>query len=277
MLKLSKFNYLLIISVFILVTNLTNVANAQSQPLLQTSHYACFLGNAVFTRPNWTPIILLNLPYGGSANAAQQTTVYGSFTIAGLSFSSQSSFTNNIQAQNGQAAGLFSLDNWTWYQATTKLVPGEGKDKPCPGPYVPEDTYHSNNIITYDLLKQGNTSDENEPTSFWYQDPFTHISYPSITFQNGYSVNNYGYRSTCSGPSTQVTLSQTILNQVSFSVSASYNGVQYSVSGLLEFVIGSSNTQSYTYYFPGYYGTWLLDSLYASNQAGALAFKYIHC
>ncbi|MEM3637637.1 MAG: hypothetical protein QXX17_01255 [Conexivisphaerales archaeon] len=259
-----------------MLVNVPNLFVAKSDPYLQTSHWQCTLGNPIFTTQYWTPIILLNSPYGGSATGTSSTSVYAAFSIAGITSSSQSSLANTISAQNGEAVGLFSLDNWTYYYGYNRLVPGEGKDQPCPGPYVAKDTYHSNKVITYPLLPAGSQSDTNEITSFIAQDNQSGNYYPSITFSNGYTTNNDGYRNTCPGVSTSVQVSNTVIAEESFSISASYKGVQYSTNGLIDFTVTTSSSQVYTYYFPGYFGIWYFDSLTGAAN-GALAFSYSHC
>src|SRR5579875_3065719 len=109
------------------------------------SHLICSLGSQIGTEQLWTPIILLNSPYGGSAVGSSSTSTQSSIRIVSgdpdyggalIETSATDSVTSQISESNGSAGGVFELDTWTFYQAVTVRVGGDGQDNPCTQPYV---------------------------------------------------------------------------------------------------------------------------------------------
>jgi len=151
------------------------------------SHMVCTLGSQVATEQLWTPIILLNSPYGGTSQGTStiQTTssikfVSGDPDYGGalVEISNTNSIASKINETNGGAEGVFELDTWTIYNAVTVWVGGDGQDNPCTQPYVAKITAHSGNLYATLLLSLGTKSDVNEPTSI------NSAGYSSVIFHN---------------------------------------------------------------------------------------------
>lgn len=230
-------------------------ASAESNP----SYTNCGL-LASYSATYWTPIILLNSPYGGSGTAQSTVSYTGEYTIDGTTSYTSSTYGISISDSNGGATGYFEKDTWTRYHYAF-----------CPD--VTEITYHSGNDITYDLLPQNSMSEDNELHNF------TDYGIPSLYFTNQYTTNNDGSQSTCNGQGFSITITTT--STTSISIQMSFAGGEYVSVG--EFDIGisgsQSNTNSFTYTFPGFFGTWYLDSLNGQSQSnqGALGFLYQQC
>ena len=221
--------------------------------------------SAVYDVSYWTPVILLNSPFGGSSSASASVSYTGQYTFGNYQSSTSTESTQSISASNGGAQGLFELDDWRYIQYSPSG---------CPGIVVMHST--SGNYLTYTLLASGSSSESNEITSFSYN------GYSSITFYNAYSTNNDGSIDTCPGGGYTFTASTTQTS--SESVSVSFTAAGYVASGTLDIAISSStsNTNSFAYNFPGGYGTWYYDSLNGqtgsgSSGAGALGFSYSPC
>ncbi|GGP18822.1 hypothetical protein GCM10007981_00020 [Thermocladium modestius] len=214
----------------------------------------------------WTPVILLNSPYPGSASAAQSVSYTATYTFSSgpLTLTSQASTTlsQTIYANNGEAIGLFRLDKWGIYN--TKLIPIIAGYYPCSQPYVAKDLGSATNPPTFrsiPILPNGTASDINEPNQIYYN------GYYSIQFNNGFSNNllaNYG---TCASPAI-LAVSQSSSTLLIAGVGVSING--YDSSGSIE--IQGSTTNSWTYYLPQGY---IWDISYAGGQGPAYAFEYL--
>jgi len=230
----------------------------------------CTLGSQVAQAWLWTPIILLNSPYLGSATGTKSISVSSSFTIVSgdpsvtgaviMTSNTETVSSATINASDGGAAGYFELDQWTIYQAVTKWVAGV-VDNPCTQPYVAKITATSYPAMYYSasILPPGTQSDENEPTSV------SHDGYSSVTFYNGYSYES-GKQDVCYPVS--VSTSTTQVTSISISVAAQGN----SASGT--FGETTSSSSAYSYNFP-VVGTWYWQTLDTPYNNGALAFKYV--
>ncbi|MEM3637689.1 MAG: Hint domain-containing protein [Conexivisphaerales archaeon] len=108
---------------------------------------------------------------------------------------------------------------------------------------------------------------------------FTASGYSSLYFNNQYSVDNDGSQDTCFGPGFTITITTT--STTSQTVSVSFDGGQYVSVGTLDIGVSSStsNTNSFQYTFPSYFGNWSVDSLngQSGSTEGALAFSYVPC
>jgi len=230
-------------------------ASAESNP----SYTNCGL-LASYSVTYWTPIILLNSPYGGSATAQSTVSYTGEYTIDGYTSDTLSTYGISISDSNGGATGYFEKDTWTRYHYAF-----------CPD--VTKITYYSGQDITYDLLPQNSMSEDNELHNF------TDNGIPSLYFTNQYTTNNDGSQSTCNGQGFSITITTT--STTSLSIQMSFAGGEYVSVGVFDIGIsgGQSNTNSFTYTFPGFFGTWYLDSLNGHTQTnqGALGFLYQQC
>jgi hypothetical protein len=136
-------------------------------------HYTCVQGRKVGAEVLWTPILLLNSPYLGYANATSVA-----ISSQGAPIDLQAGQLNLI---NGAAAGLFSLVNWSIYEQHTVLSLGLPGNQGC-NSYVA--VYDTSSFLsgphTFGLLPAGTTSDVNEARSV----QFDHI--PSVFFNNSF-------------------------------------------------------------------------------------------
>jgi hypothetical protein len=235
-------------------------SSAQLSP--QDDHSYC-AANALTSGQLWTPVILLNSPYGGSSQGSSTTTTYTSYSFAydnlgSFSSSTSSYVSSELSDSNGAASGFFQLDTWTIYSLHTVSEPGPGLNEVCTASESAEITETSSNIYTTYLVQPGTQSDVNELTSFSFN------GYGSATFSNGYtSQTGTYYNCAPSSFSTGET------DQTSVSASISLNG--YAVSGTA--TMTSSATTSFTYNFPNS-GTWHWQSLDGSATNGAWSFDY---
>lgn len=239
-------------------------ATASTSPTL--GGYECGLGSMVAEGTYWTPIILLNSPYPGSANAMQSVSYTATYTFSSgfvtLTSKASTTLSQTIYAYDGEAIGLFRLDNWGIYN--TKLVPIIAGYYPCTQPYVAKDLGSATNPPTFrsiPVLPNDTISDINEPSQIYYK------GYYSIQFNNGFSNNilaNYG---TCGSPAT-LAVSQSSSTLLIAGVGISING--YGSSGSVE--MQGSTTNSWTYYLPQGY---IWDISYAGGQGPAYAFEYL--
>lgn len=236
-------------------------------------HVICVQGPAVGSALIWTPVILLNSPYGGSASGSTTTTTQVTIRIASgnpnyggalVEVSSTNSITSNISVRNGAAGGSFELDNWTFYQANTVWAGGDGQDNPCTQPYVAKKTAYAGYTFNYKFFNEGNTTDVNEPTSITYK------GHNSFVFHNGWDTTRPadGSIADCN---LAYTYSVTTTNAATEGISYSFPGTNI-VSGTLTMSTSSSNT--YTYNFPAN-GLWNIQYLGSPMGNTALAFYFV--
>jgi hypothetical protein len=219
----------------------------------------------------WTPIVMVNSPYLGSATGSSSGSVYSSFTITSgaVVFTSTSSTTTtaSVSASNGQAVGQFELDTWTFYSVKNKL---SYTNKPCTQTYVAKITARIGSYTgAYELLSAGSTSQANEITSF------TRDGYKSIVFHNEYTRAD-GQISTCGTGDANYGVTQTTSTSLSFSVTL---GASTTALGTLGITSGSSTTQQFNYWFPGNSGIWYYTNLRGASGPinSALAFSWASC
>lgn len=245
----------------------------------------CSIGSAIATNDLWTPVILLNSPYGGSATGSSSTSLYGSFSITAgpvtYSTSTSSQLATKISASNGGAEGLFQLDQWTIYPATTiEVYTTDYQNLPCTEPYIAQITGTTGDYTTYQLLNNSSTADYNEATSFSAALQNTGVVYNSVNFQNNYQVYSGEIQNSGnvqSGPT--MTVAQQTMS--SFSVSVSISGdTAVGTGSVLE--VGTSSFfglittygTSYTYNFPAWANTYWDYSDLTGGSSPGLAFVY---
>lgn len=236
--------------------------------------YICQLGSAIGSQWLWTPVILLNSPYQGSATGSSSTTYTTGFTIAsgGLSLSSSTSRTTSdqISASNGQAKGFFELDQWTLYTTYNQWQPGGVIDRSCTQPYVAKITAPCSSgpngcaLLVQELLSPGSQSDQNEKTAISYN------GYSSVRFHNEYTSRS-GVLYVCAPPYNHSTSTTTLTSRsLTVTITLQGSGVSYSTSGTYSESAGVTN--AYSYSFPSV-GTWNYQEL--GSSGGAWAFQYV--
>mgnify|MGYP001626404197 CR=1 FL=1 len=268
----------IIVIAIMLVLLHTTVATASPSPNL--GGYECGIGSEVAEGIYWTPIILLNSPYAGSASAMQSLTYTATFTFNSgpATLTSQALWTSSftINANDGEAIGLFRLDEWAIY--STKLVPVIVGYEPCTQPYVAKDlgpvpVDGAQYFKVIPILPSGTTSDENEPNQVYATAVF-----PNGTIEDFYSIDfNNGFNSIesildmCSATQLMtMSVSQSSTTLLTTSVGVSVDG--YSSSGSATIQTTATNAWSYTL-SPGY----IYYISYAGGQGPAYAFEIQTC
>ncbi len=219
-------------------------------------HYTCGrTGAPLAVERLWTPMILVNSPFGGVANAT--------YTVPGVEWSTS--------AKNGSADGLFSLDNWTVYATGALAVPGPGLNEPCRQSYTALDLRGSS-IAGVTLLPVNTTTDAQEPTQISQLDVLTRTVYGSVIFANGYVPGTPTVFDSCGSPGlglpTQPFRSTALLLQIPYILG---NQV-VNVSATLPDAV------SFTYGF-GIAGIWHFTDPNSGEHpsGGGLAFDYAPC
>jgi hypothetical protein len=235
----------------------------------------CIQGSAVNTSKFWTPVLMLNSPFGGSASAIAGVTISSSFTVSAGPLSLKSVETYGIGAQinatNGQATGVFQLDTWTTY-STTYSYNTDPPSTPCTQLYVSHVTGTSLTYTTEQLLKIGSPADVGEATSFSLD------GYPSVIFSNGFQSTSGSY-STCMEPTGTLPTTSSSLSSQDFSLSVGVSGGSVSVDGVLGFSWSAAKgvASAYEYNFPVNDFWWLSNLDGGSGSTNALAFSAYVC
>ena len=225
-------------------------------------HTACVTIGSPTSSLLWSPLAVVNSPFGGGASA--------SAVVPGAA---SGTFSWTISASNGSASGLFELDQWTVTQVKTEMMIGPGSNSPCSSAWIASDVSlaqasTSGRILqTYILLPSGSVSDSSEPTHFTLAySPMggSPEMYPSVQFNNAFLSPTGPTYSACSSmlppaiPSSEV-------GAIPVSVPTPGGGTapgSVSVDDQLSY----SFTQ-------GSSGTWTLSP----TQAGGLAFEWSPC
>lgn len=132
------------------------------------SHEVCTLGPTVESVVFWTPVVMLNSPYMGSAWANGSG--------------------SSINATNGQAVGVFRTLDWHLVRLENTSAAGPGISTPCITGYSATYTVPTPHASTTEgLLPLGSTADVREATSF------TADGNASVLFDNtAYTVSSGG-------------------------------------------------------------------------------------
>ena len=229
-------------------------------------HYECrVLSNAANTTYLWTPVVLINSPYGGSASGSSTTEVYSqySFSYGPCSYTTLTSedATYGVSATDGNSSGVFLLYKWVSYPTETYAVIGDGVNQYCAQPYVSEISGNSLNVAYLGYYTGSPPSDAGETTNL----P-AYEGYNFVAFHNGYTSDNSGY-SACDAPGAQYSVSDSTFETIS--VSGGYD----TVSGDMPMILGTGASTSFTYIFPAY-GVWNVTFL-GNGYPSALAFDYV--
>ena len=229
-------------------------------------HYECrVLSNAANTTYLWTPVVLINSPYGGSASGSSTTEVYSqySFSYGPCSYTTLTSedATYGVSATDGNSSGVFLLYKWVSYPTETYAVIGDGVNQYCAQPYVSEISGNSLNVAYLGYYTGSPPSDAGETTNL----P-AYEGYNFVAFHNGYTSDNSGY-SACDAPGAQYSVSDSTFETISAS------GGYDTVSGDMPMILGTGASTSFTYIFPAY-GVWNVTFL-GNGYPSALAFDYV--
>jgi len=245
-------------------------------------HSVCTLGSEVQTVDLWTPAILVNAPYLGSATAlytnGQSSSSSISIGIQYAQFSSTTSttaqYSQQVNVAGGEATGGFFLYPWNLYQTKSLTQPGEGEGNPCTTAYAAQISGTGNWIAYSPISIQINgvytaqTSDANEAHTV--VGDYAGTQYGSVNFDNSYSSSNIGAMDTCNNNGGIEGSSNTQTTSVSMSVTFTYNG-GVTLSG--SYTQTTTLSTSFSYSFPTGYD-WLQDQLGTSSPVAGLAFDW---
>ncbi len=269
-------------------SGVSSPAVSSVKPLGPYGHYYCGLGSAIWSGQLWTPVILLNSPYRGSAESYSGETYQTHYSIGGFSSSTSSTNAWQISARNGDAKGLFQLDTWTIYNTQLKFTAAGGVSEGCTVGQTAEITSTSSHFAPiYIIHSHGTTSDIGEPTQVSY--PLNGVNYTSVIFNNGFNPNTWSDTSPSmtvgGGAGATFTTSGQTMNSVGFSISAVISGSTDILSGTLTGVTSgiwdwwtfSYHYYGFTYTFPNLgVGTYELQALAGGSSEGVgYAFNYV--
>ncbi|MCL4445177.1 MAG: hypothetical protein M1464_05945 [Candidatus Thermoplasmatota archaeon] len=239
--------------------------NSSLSPQIGIPYECRVLSNAVNTTYLWTPVVLINSPYGGSASGYSTTEVYSrySFSYGPGPYTTQTSeeATYWVSATDGNSSGIFLPYKWVSYPTKTYAVIGNGVNQYCAQPYVSEISGNPLNVAYLGYYTGSPPSDAGEPTNL----P-AYEGYNFVAFHNGYTSDNSGY-SACDAPGAQYSVSDSTIETIS--VSGGYD----TVSGDMSIILGTGASTSFTYIFPAY-GVWDVTFL-GNGYPSALAFDYV--
>ncbi len=264
-----RIGLLAFVSFTALLVALPSVA-AASTPEPLDSHYVCALGSVIGSGQWWTPVILLNSPYHGSATGSTQLTTSMQLQFVMGAYSTSSSVSSTVYASNGDAVGLFQLDDYSMYRVTYRAEPGPGQN--CAIPYGTPTavmTGTTNNWDNQYLEPQGKGTYQND-----INNQITQVSnlpgysgLSGVDFNNMYQSETGTYR-VCAPP-LSIGISQSQETKAYLGVAISYG----SISAGASLSMSSSSQYAFTYNFlvDGNYDYYSLDSSYSN---GAWAFDY---
>ena len=106
-------------------------ADVTTKPLGPYGHYYCGFGGTLWHGRLWTPVMLLNSPYGGNSQSYSGESYASQYSVAGFSSSTSSFNSFTISASNGGSVGLFQLDNWTIYATQLNWTIAGGTNEGC--------------------------------------------------------------------------------------------------------------------------------------------------
>lgn len=210
-------------------------------PWALVAHYECGPGVQVASELLWTPLVLVDSPYGGYANGSGT----GGFGTGG---------------SNGSSAGSFEEMRWNVSTSARVLVSGPGSNEVCTG-YLARMGERSGGYLVTSLGPRNATSDLGQNTTVAGRD--------SVIFHNGYMEADRTLSTCTGGPLFMSVKARSMAIQVPFPIL----GGTATASATLD---GAYN---YTYTFPGHFGTWKIDDLNTGSDApgGGLAFEFAPC
>jgi len=200
----------------------------------------------------WTPVVLLNSPFRGSANATGLLIENGA-PAPGAG--------GTITAVNGSSEGLFALAPWQLYSTSNQWVLGDGLGSPCIAPelatLLPGAIASPNGswVTPVQLAAPGNVYSSNVPTQLALD------GYESVAFDLNFndSVHSTGGHGTCGAEGVGLAQSLEAIN-----VTVPLGG--YHLPAQVPDVVSLS-------YFLGPDGNWLIE---VTPSAG-LAFDFYPC
>ncbi len=211
------------------------------------AHYECGPGTQVASELLWTPLVLVNSPYGGFANGTGTFPSSGGFIIS---------------LSNGSSAGSFEQMRWNISTSVRVMVAGPGANAVCTG-FLARIGQKEGAFSAFSVGPPNATSDSDQNTTA------TPLGVDSVIFHNAYVEADRTLSTCSSGPMFWSAKATEMVVDVPFPVL----GGTATVSATLE------GTYNYTYTLPGHFGTWNIDDLNAGSNApgGGWAFQFVPC
>lgn len=236
------------------------IATAFPTPFLPVGlrHYACVQGNLVTSQFNYTPVSLVESPYGGNGTLHLTTHVESWGGLTG----------------NGSVWGDFIIMNWSLYSVNRILMPGPGTNPSCPAyTAVSRLGIPSGGDVTEvgaPFIGPGNTTDAGLPQQVVIGGGVTRLWTSNLEYR--YVTDNAGNLTTCGGAGVWRNFSSNDLRfEAGFSTTFNVKSFQESSATLF-----GPLTDRYSYRFPANFGTWAIDNLSApGGPGGGWAFDYL--
>lgn len=156
-------------------------------------HLACERGSELAYADFWTPLVLLNAPFHGTANAT------GTLMLNGEPMPEAA---GSIQAVNGSSEGLFGLVEYLIYPTYTDLALGAGSSARCTGSLVAVVAGYFVNpqtagaVTPVQLAGLGNTVTEGVQTGFTL-DTYRTVDWGSVDYDT--ATKPEGNYTSCAG------------------------------------------------------------------------------
>ncbi len=219
------------------------------------AHYECGPGAVVATRNLWTPVVLVNSPYGGFANGTRTMAIPGGTSSM------------STAATNGTAMGLFEMKEWSVSPSVRVLVAGPGTNAVCTG-FVAAGNLSARYLEIIALPSGNTTSDAGQRAPLSFADLYGNV-HPSVLIDNGYVENDLVVTTCGRGSVAMATRASRFTVEIPFG----WDGSNYTVSATVDAAL------NYTYTFPANFGTWSVDDLNVGAHApgGGWAFSFTPC
>ncbi len=259
------------------------------------------MGHAVKTVQVYTPVALMNPPYGGSVALNMTLTptkgnpvgpMY-SFSSGGLKVTSTPLVSifgrlmfgpGPVGGNYSGSGGAFRIFNWTVYPVINETAFTFGPTTVCTTKYVAVATiYGPQDGMDFSTINvTNNTTDASEAH---FPTLPSGVSLPPNTtmmwFDNGFHFANFPSVDTCGKTSPSViTVNGTVSLLISFTTLIGSRNV--TLDGTLYWTnqdqpAGNMIGPTMTYVFPANFGVWQIYSPAGANTLGALAFQYHPC
>lgn len=191
------------------IVSMLAVPTVSALPVAVVAHEACSL-ILESTVSAWTPMAIVNSPYGGGA--------VGVVTLA--SDGGSESFA--VNATDGESVGLFSLDRWSVYGYSPSWIWGPGMNVPCTGGPIAVDTTRADGVIvgldvaSERLLPTGSMSDAALPDQLTFQaetGSSAGTAVASVIFDAAFRGGVASTLATCPGPASSPSALQSVTLQ----------------------------------------------------------------
>ncbi|HXW67283.1 MAG TPA: hypothetical protein VEL82_05365 [Thermoplasmata archaeon] len=176
---------LVVVAVVVLATTALYAAPSAGGAYGELEHSACVAGTPVAREVLWTPQVIINSPFGGTASG----------TITQIEANGTAFQQTTTWARNGTSDSIALALPWTIYRDHTDPVAGAGADAPCAGPYLARPSTAS--VLTTAWVSDENrTSDAGLPQQLNVS-PEIAATDGSVLFSAGFTGPNEPVISNC--------------------------------------------------------------------------------